>query len=224
MRKQQTGNGNTELVKAPITNLSTTDRNPYEEFGKQALQNITGRLLKFNKGDYLAGQEEEEIPVGTKLVLNPEGIMTGWVKWQDQKPVEQIMGYLHEWFAPPARHTLGDTDQDQWEQDRSGPRDPWQFTIYAIMKPLKVSGKDDSNLFTFTASSKGGVGAFQKLCAAFGKEITMKKDEFPVVELGVGEYKHAEYGKVKIPVLTLAGWEHRDAFDGKVAAKAARAR
>ena len=48
---------------------ATNDTNPFEEYGNAATARggIEGIILNFHKGDYLAGQEKEEVPLGTEF-------------------------------------------------------------------------------------------------------------------------------------------------------------
>ena len=94
--------------------------NFFEKYGKAAAQNsIVGRLLKFTKfGEYRAGQEEEEIERGTRLAAYMNSLCVGWQRWEDNRPVEQIMGLLVEGFVPPERSTLSHyNDKSAWAID-----------------------------------------------------------------------------------------------------------
>jgi hypothetical protein len=204
--------------------LNTLNYNPYEQYGDQmTMRPIVGRLLKFSKGDYLAGEDQEEIAAGTQLVVQMDQLMIGWIKWVDNKPEQQLMGPLAEGFVPARRGDLGDHDESQWEVDTSGKaRDPWQFSNYVIMKePGKPAVDDD--LYTFTTSSRGGLQAMGDLCKNYGKEMRTRPDEWPVIELGVDSYQHSnkEFGRIKIPTLKIVGWESKDTWTKAPAKKAA---
>lgn len=196
---------NVELV--PVS-----ERNVFEQYGSQMSQsNITGQLLKFSKGDWLFGQDDEEMKAGTKLVANIPELMVGWIKWVDNKPVEQLMGRLADGFQPKRRSELGDNDDTTWEVDAQGkPRDPWQFTNYLLMKRPGKKAVDDE-LFTFTTSSRGGLGALGALCKTYGQEMRTKPDELPIVELDVNSYNHPnkDFGRIKVPVFNVVGWESK---------------
>lgn len=196
--------------------LDSLDRNFFEQYGEQVAQrNIRGQLLKFSKGDWLAGQNDEEIPVGTKLVANMDQLLVGWIKWVENKPDQQIMGRLVEGHKPQKRDELGDSDEDLWEVDSQGKaRDPWQFSNYILMKEPGSEPDNDDGLFTFTTSSRGGLNAIGELCKAFGKNMRMEPNKYPIVELGVDSYKHPnpEYGRIKVPTLKVVGWEDKEKF------------
>jgi hypothetical protein len=183
--------------------------NYFTQYGEQASQrNIVGRLLKFSKGDYLVGEHNVEMPRNTELAANMDELMIGWIKWQDNKPVEQIMGRLADGYQPLKRKELDDQDESQWERDDDDePRDPWQYSNYLIMKTPGESDPEEG-LFTFATSSKGGIGAIGELCKAYGKAMRSRPDEFPIVKLDVGSYAHSnkQFGRIKFPIFEIIGW------------------
>jgi hypothetical protein len=56
---------------------------------------IVGTLLKFSKGELLAGKDGESIPPGTRFAANFDALMAGWVKWAGGRPVD------HAWYVLP---------------------------------------------------------------------------------------------------------------------------
>jgi hypothetical protein len=180
--------------------------NFYEAYGESAAaRNIVGRLLKFSKfGEYNAGIENEEIAIGTKLVAHMPSLLVGYIKWENNRPIAQVMGAIGDGFTPPKRNELGDTDPSLWEHyDDDRPRDPWQFSNYLVLVNL-----DSSDLFTFTTSSRGGLNAVGELSKIYGKHIRQAPDELPVVELGCGSYQHSNrsYGEIRFPIFKAVGW------------------
>lgn len=191
-----------------------SERNAFEAYGDQvSTKMLVGTLLKFNKGDWIKG-DDEDIEPGTRFVANMDQLMVGWIKWVDNRPDQQIMGAVVDRFQPPRRGTLGDTDEDQWETDNDGkPRDPWQYSNYIVFKPVGRKAKEDE-LLTFATSSKGGIGAIGELCKSYGKEMRTHPEQYPIVEIGVNKYKHSnpEWGWIKVPTLKLVGWEKASLF------------
>jgi hypothetical protein len=168
---------------------------------------IVGELLKFSKGDWLAGQENREIADMTKLVAVMDSLVVGWQRWENQRPVAYRMGLLVENFIPPPRDELGDTDEALWESDDAGDaRDPWQPTNYLQL----VDPKNPDAVFTFTTSSKGGLGAIAKLCREYGRtcEKEHREGQYPIVMFSTGSYAHRDraLGRIKVPQLTIVGW------------------
>lgn len=188
------------------------ESNPWVDYGRVAggQSNIIGSLLRFNKGDYVSGQDAEEVPIGTKLVVNMDQLLVGWTRWEDNKPAEQIMGLVGDRFQPPRRDALGHDDEDRWETDDKGnARDPWQPGNQVLMKG---TGKNKDDLYTYVATSKGGIGAIGRLSHEYGKIMRERPDEYPVIELGVGSYIHKQYGKTKVPVFKIVGWAPKSVF------------
>jgi hypothetical protein len=210
-----------EVANRNNTSVSAPAANPFTTYGEQASQkSIVGKLLKFSKGDFLAGQDEDEVAAGTEFVANMDELLAGWIRWEDNRPTDQIMGKVSEGYQPPRRSELGDTDKAQWEVDAQGKeRDPWQFSNYLL---LKGTGEDDE-LYTFTASSKGGLNSLGDLCKAYGKALAQRPDEYPVISIGVNSYNHPnkEYGRIKVPTFAIVGWAPKNVFaDDAVAADA----
>lgn len=198
-----------------LANLSEMSGYDYlEAYAKAGVnRNIVGKLLKFSKGDYMLGQENEEIEEDTEVVACLDTLETGWIKWFDNKPVDAVVGKAFDGFAPPVRSKLGDDDQDAWEEDDNGDkRDPWQFTNAMQMRPLDWDG-DDTNLYTFVTQSKGGIDAIKKMMKEAVPEARQREGEYPVITLGVRSYMHPkkEYGRIKTPEFEMTGdWVDKD--------------
>ena len=189
-----------------------SERNYFEQYGDSAGQkNLVGQLLKFSKGDWLTGEDNEELEAGTKLVAVMDQLLVGWVKWVGNKPEQQSMGLLIEGYQPPRRDVLGDTDDTTWEvDDRGQPRDPWQFTNYVVMKDPGAK-MDPNSMYTFATSSRGGISAVAQLCQVYGKMMRERPEEYPIVALKTSSYDHPkkEFGRIKVPVLEVVGWEKK---------------
>ena len=80
------------------------------------------------RGDFLAGQSDDEVSPGTKFVANMDEMLAGWIRWEANKPTDHVMGKVSEGYQAPRRNELGDTDKTLWEIDEQGrERDPWQL-------------------------------------------------------------------------------------------------
>lgn len=210
--KQQ---GNTGVATQGNANTAV---NYYQQYGDQmSARTIRGKLLKFSKGDYLAGEDNDDVPSGTRFIAKMDDLMIGWQCWKDQKPVDHVMGRLGEGYQPPRRDTLGDDDQSQWEHDpASGElRDPWQFSnmipFRLISKDGQVEEGDDDEsrgVHTFTTSSKGGLGSLGLLTQKFGKAMRQHEGQYPIIEIGVDSYPHKNkaFGRIKFPTFKIVGW------------------
>ena len=168
-----------ELEKKKTGGLpATNETNPFVEYGRAATARggIEGTLLKFNKGDFIAGQEAEEVPLGTQLVALVDKLMTGWVYWQDGLPRDKHhMGLVAESYVPPRRSELGDLVKANWEcNDRGEAQDPWQLTNYLPLRRI-----DNGELYTFATNSKGGLTAVGQLCKDYGDEMRLHPYRLP---------------------------------------------
>ena len=180
---------------------STLD--PFEAYANAvAPKNILGSLMKFSKGDYLAGEEGKAIETGTAVTANLDELLAGWIKWKEGKPVEQRMVRVADGVPPPRRDDLGDEDPTSWELDNNGQaKDCWQFTNYL---PLMNA---EGELFTFTTSSRGGLSAVADLSRRYGRHRYKHPDVHPVIALDVDSYKHANksYGIIKTSAVHADG-------------------
>ena len=131
--------------------IATYAPDPFEAYANAvAPRTIIGTLLRFSKGDYVAGEEGKEIPNGSTFTANVDELLAGWIKWSGGRPVEHMMVRVAEGHTLPKREALGDSDASHWEADSEGlPRDPWQFTNYL---PLL---DEQGGIFTFATSSRG---------------------------------------------------------------------
>ena len=201
-----------DIVKRGNTSVGQlADANPFLAYGNEATQrNIVGELLKFSKGDWMSGQDNDDVAVGTQFVANMDEMLVGWIRWQDNKPTDHIMGKVSEGYQIMRRNELGDTDQSEWDvDDRGQPRDPWQLSNYLLMK-----GVSDGELYTFTTGSKGGRDALGDLCKEYGKVLVQHASEYPVVAIGVRFYDHPNksYGRIKTPEFKIVGWVPKKTF------------
>lgn len=198
------------------------ESNFFTEYSKVAgaQSTIIGQLLRFSKGEFIAGQDSEEIEEGTQLIANMDQLLVGWQRWEDQRPVEQAMGPLSEGFQPPRRDELSFTDQSEWDVDEATgkPRDPWVYTHYLLLKEPGKKGQ----MYTFTTNSAGGKNAMGKLAGEYGKEMREHPDEYPIIKLEVGSYMHsnAAYGRIKFPIFKIVGWADKSEFDDAAEAPA----
>jgi hypothetical protein len=154
------------------------------------------RLLLFRQGQYSSG--DKMIPLGARYIAKWREQMNGMQRWQDKKPVETRMGYLHEGFTIPDRNTLGFLNESEWEKDQNGnPRDPWQRSE---SMPFIAS---DGEEYCFTTGSWGGHCALvrlQKACrlGAEGRD--------PLIELATENHKNQFGGVNPRPVFRVIGW------------------
>src|SRR6516164_1388601 len=133
--------------------IKKTDDNPFLAYGNAATtRSITGTLLRFTKGDYVAGTEGD-IPLGTQFIVDMDSLRVGWVCWRDNQPIDERMGFVADGFVPLKLSELPDRDKSLWEIDTDGePKDPWQFTNY-----LKMNERETGEVYAFATSTTGGL-------------------------------------------------------------------
>ncbi|MAE44361.1 MAG: hypothetical protein CMF63_05170 [Magnetovibrio sp.] len=189
------------------------DYNPYAAYAEQATGGARN-IIKFRKGRFFYGQDDIEIPLGTRLIANMPGAKVGWVRWWDGRPTDEVMVLVGDGVAPPRRNELGDDDRGLWEtDDRGDPKDPWQFTNH-----LPLKGPETGEEFLFATSTRGGIGAIGAFAKDYGTAYRQKPGKLPVIELRASDYAHPNkaYGRVDVPVFDLVDWvEEVDLLSGQ---------
>jgi hypothetical protein len=160
---------------------------------------IVGRILKFTDGQFIV-DKTEKLPADTTLVA--VGVVTAWVHWVDNKPVEHLVtqdGQYH-----PEREELADLDQDQWPFGLSGERaDPWRDTRYLhLIDPQ--SGAD----YTFVTDSWGGRRAVGDLKSSIVNVRSAHPGAKPVILLESVPMK-TRFGPRPRPSFKVVGWKGR---------------
>lgn len=191
-----------EVAVAQSTAVATEGAyNAFEAFGDSG-NNIIGDLLKFTKGEWVSGPNDDEVEEGTRVAVDMNSVKIGWVRWWDGAPTDEEMVTIASGQKPQRRADLGDDDEQMWEEDNDGrPKDPWQNTVQLVCKTT-----DGEQEYTFSSSSAGGRNAVKALCKAYGQKMRSKPGMVPIVSLEVDSYKHKEYGKTFVPVLKIVDW------------------
>jgi hypothetical protein len=161
---------------------------------------IVGDLLRFSKGEYVAGQNGETVKLGTCVIAHMDKATAGWQKWLNRKVCDHTLKLLIDGFEMIPRDALGDLNRSEWERNSRGElQDPWVFSAYLICKI-----PDKPVIYTFNTSSKGGHGAIGKLARVYQRR--KNPDAFPIVELQRDSYIHRNFGKVYVPHFRVVGW------------------
>src|SRR6266850_6356926 len=94
-----------------------SQHNAFEAHGAQATnRTIKGQILKFTKGFWKAGMDDEEVKGNPQLIVDMRTLTVGWQKWENDKPVDNHMGLVSENYQPPPRNKIGDNEEDGgWE-------------------------------------------------------------------------------------------------------------
>jgi hypothetical protein len=182
---------------------------PYLAFSAaESGQELLGDMVRYSKGDWLAGANKTEIPAGSEFLAAVDCLVVGWQRWLGKQQVEKRLGRLSDGFVEPVREDLGHTDESMWESDAEGrPLDPWAKTRMLPMKRLS-----DGVLFTLVLNGKGRSGeAIGRLVGAYGRSRHRDTD-YPIIRLMSDSYEHRQYGRIKYPILPLVGWRPRAEF------------
>ena len=186
------------------TNIAACD-DVLSAFAAVAEELSTGAkpILKFQKGDWLLGQDGEELKPGTRLAVDMMNAERGWVRWRDGKPVERKMVRIAARVPVPARYELGHDDESLWDKDGDDrPRDPWQAMIEFPARELDGERRE----VVISGGSRGWEGCCKALLAEFAQGARQNTGKVPVVELGSDSYQHRTYGRVKVPALPIVAW------------------
>ena len=174
---------------------------PYAAYARKNQRGAGAHYLSFKNGEFLYGQSNTELPLGTQLLANMEGLRVGWRRWYNSQLTDDMTEPLIDRPRIPSREQLGDNDPSMWERDRDGrPRDPWVQTN--VLDFIDANG----DKYIFATSSKGGLGAIAELCEAYSTGRRQHPEATPVVEIGKDFYDHATYGKTYFPVFKVVGW------------------
>ena len=190
-----------------LTNVQMDYFAAYAAATRMSNSNIAGTLLRYVKGVFIIGKGENEMPLKSKLVFNMPSFLLGWQRWENKRPVEQLMGLLYDGFKPIPKDALSHRDEAEWEPGPDGKAsDPWQFTNQVVC----TKGRD---VYTFTTSSSGGIKALGILCDEYSNEGRQRPKMLPIVEVGSSSYKHNDWGKVPTPTFAIVGWSAETSAD-----------
>jgi len=167
----------------------------------------TGTYLKFNGNDgrWSFGQDDDDLPEGSRVVMDMETLAFGWICWVEGSVEEEKLVPVLE-GRPPREEDL--TDYGPYEED-----DGWREAA-SLSMILESYGDDDQDEAVGTpllwkTSTGGQVRQIRKLSGAFGRVFAQHPGEFPIVELGEESYepRNKRYGKKKFsPVMKIVGW------------------
>lgn len=186
------------------TALTTGGANPWAEAAKGIED---GAYLKFNGNDgrWSFGQDDEDLPEGSRVVGDMESLAFGFICWVNSAVEEEVLVRVVD-GKPPLEHQL--TDHGPYDDD-----DGWREAA-SISLVLESYGNDDQDEAVGTpllwkTSTGGQVRQIRKLSGAYGRVFAQHPDEYPVIELGAESYvpKNKKHGKIKwSPTLKIVGW------------------
>ena len=173
-------------------------------------QQTIGKLLKFSKGEFLLGQDAEVIAEGTTYVVAADDmVLTGFIRWDNGKPVEHKLVRISSGEPLFRREELGHNDRSAWPKDAKGePRDVWQAAIYIPV--IDEVGE----LSTFTSGSSSGIKSVNRLLRRYVNHAARHPEQYPLVSLKKSFFVHSDkwIGKIFFPDFEPAGWVDRAEF------------
>jgi hypothetical protein len=168
-------------------------------------------LLKFQKGDWYVGQDNEEIPLGAAVAVDMFHAEWGWIRWSNNKPAERRMVLIASGQPIVPRDTLGYNDEGMWDRDDEGkPRDPWRKTVEIPTREVNGAKRE----FLMAGSGVGFEGGMKALLKAFGEQMRTNAGKIAIIELRADKYTHPKYGIVKVPSMPLVGWKTAAELEG----------
>lgn len=186
------------------------------------------RMLQEADG-WVFGQEDNALPLGTEVAINPLSIRHGYTCWTDRAKGEGKNENLGERLyglseQVPAMHEL-----EQMKDPKTGDNCAWKDALTMDMKIL--DGKHANTEIVYKPTSVGGMNASRTIIdAVFDKLAEETPFVCPIVKLDQDNYKHASYGKTYVPKFEVVGWmdlegneEGADADEPKAVAKAEEA-
>jgi hypothetical protein len=194
--------------------LATANANPFANYERDQAthRHFPGDLMKFNKGDYLAGKDGDPLPIGTQFVAVMNSYTRGWQRWENGELTDARLGFYVKGFKPPRRSELGDRDENLWQMGKDGkPRDPWSY-----INALCLVSPETMKICTFITGTDGGLRAVNDLADDHGATPSGK---YPIVALEADSYMHPDraIGRVKFPVLRIVGQVDAAPYDRAVA-------
>jgi hypothetical protein len=158
-------------------------------------------FLKMEKaGTWVFGISATEVGDEDEFIVNPGGFQHGHVAWGD------------------ASNKLGETMMplDQQLPDAgpvpAGTVGGWQFQL-----GLSMVGAEDGTAMIYRTTSVGGKRAIAELAAEIGQRMEDGEVKLvPVIALSSESYKHAKYGKIFNPIITVVRWIAMPSPDAKM--------
>ena len=161
---------------------------------------IDGLILRFTKGKWVYGQQNQVPADNSTFIVNPMSLSIGYIAWKDKKPTER-MAKIGE---PPI---TADSLPSDMGLNSIGPNanQPVTWQPQVAITLMGLSGPEKGKTFVYKTSSKGGCGAVAALKDAVALQASQLPTHFfPVVKLGVDGYDNATYATyVYTPVFDI---------------------
>lgn len=204
------------LVEAQNSGLAVAGANPFAQAGAGA-SGTTYVKFKGVTGQFLSGQDEEELEHGSQFAADVENSQWSWSFWWDGEVLETVDVMLTEdpngWKNGPNRlpnDPEGKVDMSldeirKEQNDRSNNfMDGW--TCQAVLGMRPVDGEDEE--YTIKLNQGVALNGFRTLVAQFGKSYKTKAGLTPIIELDANKYKAKakNVGWRYAPQLKIVDW------------------
>lgn len=149
-------------------------------------------FLKMDKtGQWVFGANAEEVSEDDKFIVNPEGFQHGYVAWTKGGGDK-----LGEVMVPV-------TDPMPEVGEVPSGAGGWEAQLGCHLKRADGEGSD----LIYRSSSVGGKRAIAQLAESVGDKVAEDSDAvFPIITLDSEDYKHAKYGKIYNPIISIVKW------------------
>jgi hypothetical protein len=176
-----------------------------------------GAYLKFNgnKGDITFGSDDEELPVGSRIIVDMASLALGWICWDDSAVKEELFVPVVDGKAP-LEHEL--TDHGPYNDPDDGWREAASFS--AVIASYGDDDQDEAvgTKLLFKTSTGGPVRSTKKLAGQYGRLFMQHMGELPIVELTTDSYmpKNKKHGKKFSLIFKIVGWIAETAVEAMV--------
>ncbi len=198
-----------------LTSYSGND-NPFLAAGAGVSDNI---YMKFNgnTGDFLYGETDEEMPLGTEFIAGVAQSMWRWTFWWEGKPMESVEEFLIN--DPMLNKKEPDYLPEGYDDDmslaeiraRQADRNNNNNDGWSLQATLPIRAADgEFTEYTLRLNSKGAVRTFQGLVTSYGKQARFRPDSSPVIVIGHSSYQIKGVGKKYSPTFKIADWISED--------------
>lgn len=203
--------------------------NPFAAAGAGAGQR-TFMKFKGASGDFLYGQDDDEMPHGTQFAADIENSKWNWTFWWDGEVLktdetmvaQDPMGYENEPDYLPEGYdgdmSLAEIRAEQADR-KSNFMDGWSCQAVLDMRLIGGTAVTDTDNelefgqeFTIKLNQGVSLNAFRSLLQSFGKQFRFKQGLVPLVEIDTRSYvsKIKSVGKRYTPILKIVDWRSEE--------------
>jgi hypothetical protein len=197
--------------------VALSGSNPFLDAADDMGASSGSLFLRFdgNTGLFSFGKDQEELPKGTRVAVNPGEFKNGWICWKDGEVMDETMTRVVD-GKPKAKGDLA--DYGPYDDSKDGWREQSSIQIRDI---------ETGDEYLFKTSSKGGRIAVGNLVRDYGKSFTMHPGELAIVELQNTSFDAKDpktgkkLGKKFAPVFKIVAWQSEADLIAKFEAAAA---